>query len=191
MSAALDIASVSAALTAIIADEISPPRIASAFHTPPTVVVGSPRSSESHPAEAGPALRLLLYRVVENTALRNIEPSARDVGARSLHRARLTLDLHYLLFAEGCTGTQSEVLLGAALAALHATPVLTRHAPNVAQHADEASRSAAVHDSSLSVALTSLSLTELTMLWAALQAPLRASATFVVSGLTVDSDDYR
>jgi len=72
-------------------------------------------------------LDLFLYHIAQNPYMRNDElPMRRSDGSVS-SRARLSLDLHFLISVYGgSTPFHAQAVLGSAMRALHTTPVLSR-----------------------------------------------------------------
>lgn len=187
MSAALAIAGVSVALKALLTQRLAEQRVATALGTIPTVSVRSPRADDTADGATAPELCLFLYRVAENGSLRNIALPTGAADDRTRHDAALALDLHYLLTSQGTSGLQSEVLLGSALLTLSSSPVLRPEAVRTALQDAVGDLADAPLMDRLTIALTNLRLDELTPLWSALQAPFRASITFQVSVLLMQS----
>lgn len=80
-------------------------------------------------ATATPPVRvsLFLYQVVSNAAWHNRDLPTRDPDGRLIERPLAALDLHYLLSFYGSELTlEPQRMLGSAVRALHARPLLTR-----------------------------------------------------------------
>jgi len=120
MSNHLAIAAVTATLRSLLSKAVS-------------VVTGAEVSNvrPGAPAPTMPpvGINLYLYQVTPNPAWRNADLPARDTGGRTYQRPTAALDLHYLLSFNGDeTQLEPQRLLGAAIATLHANPVLSREA---------------------------------------------------------------
>lgn len=90
-----------------------------------TVTLGRP--AEPGENNAGARVNLYLYQVTPNAAWRNADLPTRDAGGALRQRPRLALDLHYLLTFYGDeSNLEPQRLLGSAVRALHAGPILTR-----------------------------------------------------------------
>jgi hypothetical protein len=189
MSSALAIAGVSAALRSLLAQGLAAHQVAERLGAAPAVIIRPPDVGRSDLAATHPQLCLFLYRVAENTSLRNVEPPARGGEGRVRHNPPLALDLQYLLTSTGTTELQTEVLLGSALLTLRASPVLSSESVATALHDAFGEQDQTLHGSALRIALTNLRNDELTQLWSALQTPFRASVTFQVSALLMASAD--
>jgi hypothetical protein len=77
--------------------------------------------------DAGDAIvNIFLYQVVTNAALANVDVPTRRSGGSLVQRARAAIDLHYLIsFYGDDSELEPQRMLGSAVAALHAEPVVT------------------------------------------------------------------
>lgn len=146
-------------------------------------------------------LNLFLYQVTLNQGWRNHGlPSRDDAGAR-LTNPPLALDLHYLLSAYGGDDFVTEILLGYGMQVLHETPVLTRDAIRAAlapqspvtggvlPPALQALTASDLADQveMIKIVPETLSVEELSKLWAAFQAHYRTTAAYRVSVVLIES----
>jgi hypothetical protein len=84
-----------------------------------------PESPQLKPPFMG--ANLYLYQVVHNAAFRNSDLATRNADGQLLQRPQVALDLNYLLTFYGDDGTlEPQRLMGCAVSALHAQPLLTR-----------------------------------------------------------------
>lgn len=187
LSSALSIAAVTAVLKDLLENQLARQGavtrigdVSVSVTSPDRVVAG---------ADERAALNLFLYRVTPNTSWRGAE------------RPSLALNLHYLLSAYGEQELQIETLLGHAIEAFHAVPVLagadlTRALETAAERASGAAvqTRAALAEVARSGALERIaiepefaSMEELGRLWSALQARFRPSVGYRVSAIPVAS----
>lgn len=90
----------------------------------PGAVPTSVRPQAIDPTARG--VNVFLYQVTPNAAWRNMDLPTRRDGGDLVRRPQLALDLHYLLTFTGDEPTlEAQRIMGAALAGLHARPVLT------------------------------------------------------------------
>ena len=89
--------------------------------------VSTVRPGTGAPTMPSVGINIYLYQVTPNPAWRNVDLPTRDSSGRLAQRPQAALDLHYLLSFPGDeTKLEPQRLLGAAAAALHASPVLSR-----------------------------------------------------------------
>lgn len=99
-----------------------------------TGVVSGAEVSTLRPGTLGPnmpdvGINLYLYEAASNPSWRNNDLPTRDSGGHLAQRPTAALDLHYLLSFQGDETTlEPQRLMGAAVATLHASPVLSREA---------------------------------------------------------------
>jgi Pvc16 N-terminal domain len=144
--------------------------------------------------EERPQLNLFLYLVTPRTGLSG---NGRD---RSPGRPGLALDLHYLVTAYGAQDLQAEILLGHAIATLHATPVLEqeriRSALAPLGHGKDrrvvAAPLVAVSEPDVASGFERLTIEPefmnaeaVSKIWSALQAKYRPSAAYKVSAVMI------
>jgi hypothetical protein len=129
-----------------------------------------------------PQLNLFLFQATVNAAWRNMDPPRQVRPGETAHPA-LALDLHYLVTAYGAADDDLDGhrVLGRSLSVLHDTPILNRN--------DPLARTAGLHEQfeNLRVSPESLSLEELSKLWATFQTNYRISSAFAVSVVLIDS----
>lgn len=152
------------------------------------------------PNSAGQEARvnLYLYQVTPNPAWRNDDLPARGSGGEMVRRPQAALDLHYLLSFFGNEGElEPQRLLGGAVTALHARPVLTREAiRDVIRTATEADSDHYLAGSDLAdqVELVRfsplpLNLEELSKLWSVFfQTPYALSVAYQGSVVLLEAD---
>jgi len=117
MSNALAIATVTTALAQIVRDAVQ------SVLDGADVLTGQPDSAPP----AGPRVRLFLYQVSPNAALRNNDLPTRSTHGDLTKRPTVALDLHYLLAFYGDErDLEPQRMLGAAVRDIHAKPVLMR-----------------------------------------------------------------
>lgn len=76
-----------------------------------------------------PGINVFLFQATPNAALRNADLPTRRSDGQLINRPAAALDLHYLLSFYGDDARlEPQILLGCAIRALHAEPVLTREA---------------------------------------------------------------
>ena len=75
---------------------------------------------------SGNNIYLFLYQVVPNGAMRNNQLPTRSANGRLVQRPTVALDLHYLIAFHCSTELVGQMMLGAVVRDLNATPVLTR-----------------------------------------------------------------
>jgi len=167
-----------------------------------TVVTGA-EVSNVRPGSLTPALppvgiNLYLYEVTTNPAWRNADLPTRDSGGQAFQRPASALDLHYLFSFPGDDGKlEPQRLLGAAVATLHASPVLSRElVRKVIEAAIAADPNHYLAHSDLAdqvelVRLTplALSLDDVSKLWSVfLQTPYVLSIAYQASVVLVEED---
>jgi hypothetical protein len=193
------IGSVSATLQTLLQDRMDFPADLLPAGQPVTVTVDAPPLYEAEqgaaPAEL-PQVNLFLYRVAENSFLKNQEIPGR--GSSAYGAPPLSLELFYLLTAYGRTAERPDIgdsklaqyLLGSAMRVFHDFPVVTdslaRHASPVIGDPILDARLAGEFEQ-LRLCLYPLSLEDLTKVWTALAQPYRLSAAYVVSATQIES----
>ena len=185
MSNSLAIATVTAALARIVRSAIQGAVSGS------DVIIGRP---ENPPAgDALPRVRLYLYQVAPNAALRNADLPSRSSNGTLVKRPCAAIELYYLLSFYGSeTELQPQRMLGAVVRDLHARPFLPRQmVQNVI------AGYAALSDSNLHEAFEhvrfsplSLSLEEQSKLWSVFfQTPHAVSVAYQASAVLIESDE--
>lgn len=128
---------------------------------------------------------LWLYRVVESPYVKNAPlgftgrddpPNQNGVPGARLAYPPLALNLHYLLTPLGGTEEARQLILGHAMRALHDHAIAPLTDPQAETVAEE-----------LHIALTRLTLEELTRIWEALQAAYRLSVCYEVRVVRLSS----
>lgn len=120
MSNALAIATVTAALAQIVREAVQSESIQLSGAD---VSIGQP---DGTPLD-GPRVRLFLYQISPNAALRNNDLPTRSANGNLTKRPTVALDLHYLLAFYGDErALEPQRMLGAAVRDIHAQPVLTQ-----------------------------------------------------------------
>ncbi len=144
------IAEASAALVALLRERLEPAR--------PVML---------SPAEGAEGISLRLLHLRPDSRLTG-RPLGFDPQGSRAARPGLGLDLIYLLTAEDGEELSAQAALGAALAVLHATPVLET-----------------ASGARLGVSLLSAPLAEMAVAWTALRETLRCGALIAVSGVEI------
>ncbi len=141
-----------------------------------------------------PGINVFLFQATPNAALRNADLPTRRGDGQLITRPAAAVDLHYLLSFYGDDARlEPQVLLGCAIRALHAEPVLTR---------DEIQTTVTlpmfdfVADSDLASSIdlvrftpTGLSLEEMSKLWSVfLQSPYVLSIAYQAGVVLIDRD---
>lgn len=145
----------------------------------------------------GPSINVFLYRVTPNHAWNLADlPTGSTNGSRERRRVA-AVDLHYLITCHGQDESlDAQRLLGRTVAALGATPVLTR---DVVVDAMDTYATAAgttfLADADLAdqvelvkVSPVSMSLEEMSKLWSVLQTPYLLSLTYTATVVLIEAD---
>ncbi|HEY0012007.1 MAG TPA: DUF4255 domain-containing protein [Allosphingosinicella sp.] len=148
-------------------------------------------------AEEGKALiNIFLFRVLPSTHFRNDHFPTRDSGGTQRARARLALDLHYVLsFYGDAAKFEPERLYGAAVLALDHAPGLSVAAMAAAStgNANQAALAGAdlaAEGKGIGLDPDLPSLEDWSKIWSVFfQVPYALSATYVVRGLTIETQD--
>jgi hypothetical protein len=190
MSTALGLAATSAALQQMLTEGFSALKLVDVLGASATVTCIAPDRVDTQ-ADA-PTLNIALYNQTRNTGWSNADLPSRDARGERTANPALALDLHYLLTAYGVADFQAEILLGAAMQVLHDTPALGRDAIRkwlkpvpVKANVQKALEFAGVADQLEQLRITPMSLTmdEVSRIWAAIQLPARPSAAYMLSVL--------
>ncbi len=140
-----------------------------------------------------PRVRLFLYQVTPNTALRNHDLLTRSSNGSLLQRPTAAIDLHYLLsFYGNELELEPQRMLGAAVRDLHAKPVLLRPMVEDAIVSTPSLSGSNLHEASEQIKFTpvSLSLEELSKLWSVFfQAPYALSVAYQGTVVQLDSEE--
>lgn len=141
-----------------------------------------------------PGINIFLFQATPNAALRNADLPTRRGDGSLVNRPAAAVDLHYLLsFYGDDSRLEPQILLGCAIRALHAEPVLTREA---IQNTISLGLFDFVADSDLASAVdlvrftpTGLSLEEMSKLWSVfLQSPYVLSIAYQAGVVLIDRD---
>lgn len=192
MSNHLAVATVTAALQHVLTDAVV--GVAGAGVTTGRPATAQASGTGNNGTSAPTGINVFLYSVAPNAALRNDDLPTRDSDGALTRRPCVALDLHYLLtFSGNEAELVPETLLGKAVAALHARPVLTRetiedaidaHPNNVLDQSDLAAQVERVK-----LTPVALSLDELSKLWSVFfQAPYSLSVAYRGSVVLVETD---
>jgi Pvc16 N-terminal domain len=187
----LAVATVTAALQHVLTDAVAD--ISGAGVTTGRPAAAQPAAG-GNGTSAPTGINVFLYRVSPNAALRNDDLPTRDDEGTVKRRPCAALDLHYLLTFQGNEAELvPERVLGKAVAALHARPLLTRETIEQAIQAqpsnvlDESDLGAQVERVKLTPA--NLSLDELSKLWSVFfQAPYSLSLAYLGSVVLVEAE---
>jgi len=185
MSNSLAIATVTAALAQIVRSAIQGAVAGS------DVTIGRP---ENPPAgDALPRVRLYLYQVAPNAALRNADLPSRGSNGTLVRRPCAALELHYLLSFYGSeTELQPQRMLGAVVRDLHAHPFLTRQMVQDGIASYSVLAGSNLHEAVEHVRFSplSLSLEDQSKLWSVFfQTPHAVSVAYQASVVLIESDE--
>jgi hypothetical protein len=189
------IGSVSASLKALLEDRMETPPGVTDFE----VTVSAPRSESENGEVERARINLFLYRIAENSFLKNQEIPGHGHPAAFGHPP-LSLNLYYMLTPYGSTAdddfvneTVSHLLLGSAMRVLHEIPVLTDQLTTVRTPVGQPILSESLRNEFEQVKLTfdPVSLDDLSKVWTALTLPYRLSAAYMVSVVQIESRQLR
>ncbi len=185
MSNSLAIATVSAALAAVITKSIQ--EVVSGAN----VVIGRPQATPS--AEAAHSVQLCLYQVSPNAALRNADLPTRDSAGKLRQKPQVALDLHYLLAFNGDEKEfEPQRMLGAVARDLHANPVLSADILSDAIASWPVLSGSNLDKAIEQIKLThlALSLEELSKLWSVFfQTPYALSVAYHASVVLIEAEE--
>lgn len=158
------------------------------------VRIGAPTAKLAD--EGKPVVNLFLFRVLPNTQHRNDHFPTRESGGAPRARARLTLDLHYVLSFYGDSAKfEPERLFGAAALALEHAPGLSVDAIEAASN-DPANQPALTGSDladagrMIGLAADQPTLEDWSKLWSVFfQVPYALSASYVVRGVSIETQD--
>jgi hypothetical protein len=161
----------------------------------PGLTVTTTRPDAANAAAGGTRVNIYLYQVTPNAAWRNSDLPTRADDGRLMQKARVALDLHYLLtFYGNEPQLEPQRMLGSAVRALHSRPVLTRQ--QIRQTINSPAniflvQSNLAEDIELvKFTPTSLSLEELSKLWAVFfQTQYTLSITYQGTVVLIETDD--
>jgi hypothetical protein len=183
MSNALAIATVTAALAQIV-------RTAVQSALPGAeVLTERPDGTPS----GGPRVRLFMYQISSNTALRNNDLPTRTANGNLTKRPAVALELHYLLAFYGNENElEPQRMLGAVVRDIHAKPVLMRQMIEDAITSTPFLSNSDLADAVEQVKFTplSLSLEELSKIWSVFfQAPYALSVVYQGTVVLIESEE--
>lgn len=185
MSNSLAIATVSAALAAVITKSVQ--EVVSGSQ----VVIGQPHATP--PGDALHWVQLCLYQVSPNVALRNADLPTRNSAGKLSQKPQVALDLHYLLAFYGDEKDfEAQRMLGAVARDLHANPILTAKIIRDAVASWPVLAGSNLSQAQQQVKLTplTLSLEELSKLWSVFfQTPYALSIAYHVSVVLIEAED--
>ena len=185
MSNSLAIATVSAALAAVITKSIQ--EVVSGAN----VVIGRPQATPS--AEAAHSVQLCLYQVSPNAALRNADLPTRDSAGKLRQKPQVALDLHYLLAFNGDEKEfEPQRMLGAVVRDLHANPILSADILSDAIASWPVLSGSNLDKAIEQIKLThlALSLEELSKLWSVFfQTPYALSIAYHASVVLIEAEE--
>lgn len=190
MSNALAIANVTAVFRQIIETAVN-----AAFPSPPPGWAGiSVRTERPTSTDLDArAVRLFLYQVTPNAALRNNDLPTRAARGNLIQRATAAIDLHYLLtFYGNEANLEPQIMLGAVIRDIHARPVVPTQIIR-----DATGRGGGMEGSNLAeqaerikFTQSPLSLEELSKLWSVFfQAPYALSIAYQAAVVLIDGEE--
>ncbi|MDP2603711.1 MAG: DUF4255 domain-containing protein [Deltaproteobacteria bacterium] len=183
MSNALAIATVTTALAQIIRTAVQSvlPGADVVTERPDSAPLGQPR------------VRLFMYQVSPNGALRNNDLPTRAANGNLMKRPTAALDLHYLLaFYGNENDLEPQRMLGAAVRDIHAKPVLMRQMIEDAISSETFLAESDLADAIEQIKFTplALSLEELSKLWSVFfQAPYALSVAYQGTVVLIESEE--
>jgi hypothetical protein len=140
-----------------------------------------------------PRVRLFLYQIAPNAALRNNDLPARAADGTAVRRPVAAIDLHYMLVFYGNeTNLEPQRMMGAVVRDLNAKPVLTRAMIDNAIGSQAFLNGSNLADSVEQVKITPLAmdLDELSKLWGVFfQTPYALTVAYQASVLLIESDE--
>lgn len=155
-----------------------------------TVTLHRPEAINSNPAEQA-GINIFLYQVVPNTAWSNADLPTRNANGTLIQRPQVALDLYYLFSFQGSElMLEPQRLLGSAISALHANPVLTPDVINsaVGKISYLAQSDLAAQIERVRLAPLNLNLEELSKLWSVFyQIPYILSVAYYASVVLIEA----
>ena len=158
----------------------------------PGAKVTTLRPDTSKAGNGEPTVNVFLYQVTPNSGWRNADLPARDAAGTTLRRARMALDLHYLLTFYGNEGQlEPERLMGSVVRTMHEHAVLARTAirDTVTDRTFDflAESDLAEESEQIKFAPAALSLEELSKLWSVFfQMPYALSIAYQGTVVLID-----
>lgn len=144
-------------------------------------------------ALAQPRIRLFLYHVTPNAALRNNDLPTRAADGTTRQRPVAAIDLHYMLAFYGAeTVLEPQRMLGAVVRDLHSKPLLTRDmiANAIASQSFLTDSNLADAVEQVKITPESLDMEELSKLWSVFyQTPYALTLGYQATVLLIESDD--
>ncbi|MDQ3259152.1 MAG: DUF4255 domain-containing protein [Acidobacteriota bacterium] len=196
MTNALAIASVTAVLKDLLDDALVNNSVSAAMSGSVRVSALAPDRIDDDATQ----LNIFLYHAAPNAGWRNTGLPSRNRSGGRMTNPPLALDLYYLLTAYGKENFEAEILLGYAMQIIHEMPVLTRELIREVLAAPSggggivppalaalAASDLAEQVEQIKVTPQSLTIEELSKLWAALQANYRPSVAYHVSVVLIES----
>ena len=185
MSNSLAIATVTAALAQVVRSAIQGAVSGS------DVIIGRPENPQA--GDALPRVRLYLYQVAPNAALRNTDLPSRGSNGTLVKRPCAALELHYLFSFYGSeTELQPQRMLGAVVRALHTYPFLSRQMVQSAISGYSVLKGSNLHEAVEHVRFSplNLSLEDQSKLWSVFfQTSHAVSVAYQASVVLIESDE--
>lgn len=173
MSNSLAIAAVTAALRARVFNRLGGPQV---------TIVPPDRAAE---AVNGDHVNLFLYRADMHPSFRNADPPGSPPGESP--KPPLPLILHYLLAAYSNDEGTAHQLLGAAMLALHDSPILSGEEILAATTIPLVGSDLHLQLEHVKISFESLSQDDIAKMWTAFATPFRVSASYQVSAVLIDN----
>ncbi|KXF83022.1 DUF4255 domain-containing protein [Enterovibrio coralii] len=201
MSSALAIAGVTQLLRDLLNDGLVDHDVASVVNTNVPVHALPPDQMLAQEEDNGPALNIFLYHTDVNNAWANQCLPTRNSNGERVNNTPLPLDLFYIVSAYGTADLHNDVLLGYAMQILHEHPGFTRAEIQTALNPSPAIAAGlppllqALADTGLAdqaeairIAPHTMSVSEKSALWSALQSQYRQSALYRVSTVLIQAE---
>jgi hypothetical protein len=173
MSNSLAVAAVTATLRARLFSRLGGPQ----------VTVAPPNKAPD--AVSGDHVNLFLYRADLNPAFRNTDPPGWRPGESP--KPVLPLVLHYLLAAYSNDEGKAHELLGAAMLALHDSPVLSGDEIRAATATALPGSDLHLQPERVKITQETLSQDDIAKMWTAFGTPFRMSSAYQVTAVLIDS----
>jgi hypothetical protein len=164
-------------LKGVLWSEMQSDSTISALITEPNIVFEPPYKFISEVEPQPNRISIFLYRVLENSEMRNRDPELRN--GKTLHRPPLFLNLFYLITPLTNSAENNHFLLGKAMRILHDNCIIkgASLADMLANTTEE-----------LRVILNPISMEDMTKLWSSFMRPYHLSATYEVKVIAIDSE---
>lgn len=149
----------------------------SALITEPNIVFEPPYKFISEAEPQPNRISIFLYRVLENSEMRNRNPELKN--GKALHCPPLFLNLFYLITPLTNSAENNHFLLGKAMRILHDNGIVkgASLADVLANTTEE-----------LRVILNPISMEDMTKLWSSFMRPYHLSATYEIKVIAIDSE---